>query len=78
MNGQANTDKPCLWHKAEYDVQGDKPDFMQWMETDATPTWIVYRISEYMVGIYQHCRNHCNVSQLPVFSKEQTGNCSWN
>jgi hypothetical protein len=46
MNGQAKTHKSKLWYKAERNVNSDKPQLMQWMETDATAAWVVYGVGE--------------------------------
>lgn len=44
---------------------------MQWMEPNTTAIGVVYRISNQVVDIYEHCRDHNEISQLPVFSKEE-------
>ena len=41
------------------------------MEPYTATVWIVDRAGEEMVNIYEHRRNHYEVSHLPALSKEQ-------
>ena len=44
---------------------------MQGMESDATAIRVVYRTGKQVVYIDEHCRDHQEVGQLPVFPEEK-------
>jgi hypothetical protein len=49
---------------------------VQWVEIDAAPIRLKYRVSQQVICINQHGGEHDQVSLFPVLPEKHPGNCT--
>ena len=78
MGYQAKAYDAYFWYIAKNDIKSYEPDFVQWMESDATASRIIYWRCQKMININKHRSNHQKITRFPAFPVERTHYNCWN